>query len=153
MTTRPRTKSDLYLQPRPYLQLIYSPHFTMSIPHSAYDPRRVFRFNLPHFEVGPKARSVGTYLSGGLVRYSHLVFGVQSSLPLTSSPDLLLIQYKLPPFLRQRHPIPTSVRSPYLVILLHYHWIKIPAVRTLIFHPIRRRYPLIPCQTPSRCAL
>lgn len=131
----------------------YNPHFAMSIPHSAYDPRRVFRFNLPHFEIGPKARSVGTYLSGGLVRYNHLVFGLQSPLPLTSFPDLLLIQYKRPSFLRQRHPIPTSVRSQCLVILPHYHWAKIPAVRTLIFHPIRRRYSLIPCQTSSRCAI
>lgn len=81
------------------------------------------------------------------------IIGLQSPLPLTSFPDLLLIQYKRPSFLRQRHPIPTSVRSQCLVILPHYHWAKIPAVRTLIFHPIRRRYSLIPCQTSSRCAI
>ncbi|AFR93008.1 hypothetical protein J008_00881 [Cryptococcus neoformans] len=45
----------------------------MSIPHSAYDPRRVFRFNVPHFEIGPKARSVGTYLSGGLFALSYFL--------------------------------------------------------------------------------
>lgn len=35
---------------------------------AAYDPRRVFRFNLPRIDVGPKAREVGTYISGALVR-------------------------------------------------------------------------------------
>ena len=68
-----------------YDDINYSPHSSMSIPHSAYDPRRVFRFNVPHFEIGPKARSVGTYLSGGLVCQS-LVLGLQS----LSFPDLLL---------------------------------------------------------------
>ncbi|WVN88954.1 uncharacterized protein L203_104169 [Cryptococcus depauperatus CBS 7841] len=45
----------------------------MSLPHSAYDPRRVFRFNLPHFELGPKSRAVGTYLSGGLFALSYFI--------------------------------------------------------------------------------
>ncbi|WWD01744.1 hypothetical protein V866_008690 [Kwoniella sp. B9012] len=43
----------------------------MSIPHASYDPRRVFRFSLPRFEVGPKVRSIGTYLSGGLFALSY----------------------------------------------------------------------------------
>ena len=34
---------------------------------ASYDPRRVFRFALPDIHVGPKTRSIGTYLSGGLV--------------------------------------------------------------------------------------
>ena len=38
---------------------------------ATYDPRRVFRFSLPRLEIGPKTRSIGTYLSGGLV--SHLL--------------------------------------------------------------------------------
>ncbi|RSH83302.1 uncharacterized protein EHS24_006977 [Apiotrichum porosum] len=38
----------------------------MSIPRSQYDPRSVFRFNLPKLDVGPKVRQVGTYLSGAL---------------------------------------------------------------------------------------
>ncbi|WVQ77956.1 hypothetical protein IAT38_000036 [Cryptococcus sp. DSM 104549] len=45
----------------------------MSIPHSAYDPRRVFRFNFPQFEIGPKTRAIGTYLSGGLFALSYFL--------------------------------------------------------------------------------
>ncbi|WWD15653.1 hypothetical protein CI109_100075 [Kwoniella shandongensis] len=45
----------------------------MSIPRSQYDPRRVFRFSLPHIEVGPKTRSIGTYLSGGLFALSFFL--------------------------------------------------------------------------------
>jgi hypothetical protein len=37
------------------------------IEKASYDPRRVFRFDLPKFEVGPRTRAIGTYLSGGLV--------------------------------------------------------------------------------------
>jgi hypothetical protein len=34
---------------------------------ASYDPRRVFRFNLPKFDIGPKTRAIGTYAAGGLV--------------------------------------------------------------------------------------
>ncbi|KAI9638468.1 uncharacterized protein MKK02DRAFT_36185 [Dioszegia hungarica] len=45
----------------------------MAIPRAQYDPRRVFRFSLPKFEVGPKTRSAGTYLSGGLFALSFFL--------------------------------------------------------------------------------
>ncbi|TYJ51451.1 hypothetical protein B9479_007974 [Cryptococcus floricola] len=45
----------------------------MSLPHSAYDPRRVFRFNLPTFEVGPRTRSIGTYVSGGIFALAYFL--------------------------------------------------------------------------------
>lgn len=57
--------SDLYV----VLQLI--PHHplntAMSLPPSSYDPRRIFRFQLPKFNVGSKGREIGTYIAGGLV--------------------------------------------------------------------------------------
>lgn len=35
---------------------------------NSYDPRRVFRFNLPQFfHLGSKGREIGTYVAGGLV--------------------------------------------------------------------------------------
>ncbi|KAL7422085.1 Vacuolar protein sorting-associated protein 68 [Cryptotrichosporon argae] len=45
----------------------------MSIPRATYDPRRVFRFSLPRLELGPKAREVGTYLSGALFTLSFFL--------------------------------------------------------------------------------
>lgn len=42
----------------------------MSLPsglRAPYDPRRVFRFNLPQFSLGGKGRDIGTYIAGGLV--------------------------------------------------------------------------------------
>ncbi|KAJ9122110.1 hypothetical protein QFC24_004337 [Naganishia onofrii] len=38
----------------------------MSLPPASYDPRRIFMFNLPKFNVGSKGREIGTYVAGGL---------------------------------------------------------------------------------------
>ncbi|BEJ16179.1 hypothetical protein CspHIS471_0507840 [Cutaneotrichosporon sp. HIS471] len=45
----------------------------MSIPRATYDPRRVFRFSLPKIDIGPKAREVGTYISGALFTASFFL--------------------------------------------------------------------------------
>ncbi|KAL1407421.1 Vacuolar protein sorting-associated protein 68 [Vanrija albida] len=45
----------------------------MSIPRAQYDPRNVFRFSLPRIEVGPKAREVGTYISGALFTFAYFL--------------------------------------------------------------------------------
>ncbi|RSH82726.1 uncharacterized protein EHS24_007720 [Apiotrichum porosum] len=45
----------------------------MSVPRAPYDPRGVFRINLPHFEIGPRARAVGTYISGTLFTLSFFL--------------------------------------------------------------------------------
>lgn len=117
----------------------------MSIPHSAYDPRRVFRFNVPHFEIGPKARSVGTYLSGGLVCYSlsysacnHRLFRLHISL-------LLLTLTTSIPSTTPSYSDMSVFHHKCLVIFLHCHWIRsshchISSCSTpLPSHPTRNR--------------
>ncbi|GFZ46417.1 hypothetical protein JCM24511_04664 [Saitozyma sp. JCM 24511] len=58
----------------------------MSIPRATYDPRRVFRFSLPKFEVGPKTRSIGTYLSGGLFALSYFLLFDAATLSAHAKP-------------------------------------------------------------------
>ncbi|EIW70263.1 hypothetical protein M231_02769 [Tremella mesenterica] len=58
----------------------------MSIPRATYDPRRVFRFSLPSFEVGPRVRQVGTYLSGGLFALSFFLLLDASTLSSHAKP-------------------------------------------------------------------
>ncbi|ORY32086.1 hypothetical protein BCR39DRAFT_524110 [Naematelia encephala] len=58
----------------------------MSIPHASYDPRRVFRFSLPKFEVGPKTRAIGTYLSGGLFALSYFLLFDAATLSSHATP-------------------------------------------------------------------
>ncbi|GHJ84377.1 hypothetical protein NliqN6_0779 [Naganishia liquefaciens] len=45
----------------------------MSLPPSSYDPRRIFRFQLPKFNVGSKGREIGTYIAGGLFAASFFL--------------------------------------------------------------------------------
>ncbi|KAJ9112378.1 hypothetical protein QFC19_000799 [Naganishia cerealis] len=45
----------------------------MSLPPASYDPRRIFMFKLPKFNVGSKGREIGTYVAGGLFAASYFL--------------------------------------------------------------------------------
>jgi hypothetical protein len=71
----------------------------MSLPPAPYDPRRIFMFKLPKFNVGSKGREIGTYVAGGLVSCLTSGIIVSSRGLLRDSPDLLSSQFAASYFL------------------------------------------------------